>query len=327
MSKLPLTKLSEQIEGRDNILILGLGFDQRCLSVLDNFPLSCASAVVGVSNANWQDRNHAAVSAFRVKAGPNAIVIGEHATSILDVADELLKFLQAPLASNCSSIFLDVTAFSHELLSVVTVLLHSFRATDRVTLLYVGANEYSFNTRPEEIWLSHGVKQIRSILGFPGIMRPSRKLHLIMLAGFEVGRAAEIIMQYEPASLSIGLGKKEMSVSAAHHENNRVFFDRLNEFVLKQEAYADCVTHFEFSCLDPAKTKELLLKHIDGIDCPESKNIVICPLNTKLSTVGVALAAIERPEIQLCYAEPLEYNIEGYASPGSEVTFTKISLG
>jgi hypothetical protein len=43
-------------------------------------------------------------------------------------------------------------------------------------------------------------------------------------------------------------------------------------------------------------------------------------LNTKLSTVGVALAAIENPEIQICYAEPEEYNTDGYSKPGKEVT-------
>lgn len=33
-----------------------------------------------------------------------------------------------------------------------------------------------------------------------------------------------------------------------------------------------------------------------------------------VSTVGVVLAALEHPEIQICYAEPEEYNTDGYAS-------------
>jgi len=38
------------------------------------------------------------------------------------------------------------------------------------------------------------------------------------------------------------------------------------------------------------------------------------------ATVGVALLCLERPEIQLCYAQPIEYNIDGYATPDEWVT-------
>ena len=43
-------------------------------------------------------------------------------------------------------------------------------------------------------------------------------------------------------------------------------------------------------------------------------------MNTKLSTLGAALAAVERPEIQLCYARAIEYNESGYSTPSNQVT-------
>jgi hypothetical protein len=41
-------------------------------------------------------------------------------------------------------------------------------------------------------------------------------------------------------------------------------------------------------------------------------------MNTKLSTSGAALAALEADEIQLCYASARHYNIEGYSRPSQE---------
>jgi hypothetical protein len=140
------------------------------------------------------------------------------------------------------------------------------------------------------------------------------------MAGFEVERAAEVINQYEPSSLSIGKGGRDQSVSILHHEQNKYFFNKLNSFVNDQDTYHHNVKHFDFSCINPFDTKRQLLEHIAEIKTTSDVNIVICPLNTKLSTVGVALAAIENQEIQICYAEPEEYNIENYTEPGDEVT-------
>jgi hypothetical protein len=53
--------------------------------------------------------------------------------------------------------------------------------------------------------------------------KTARALQLIVLVGFEVERAAEVITQYEPSSLSIGLGKKNQSISDGHHDNNKYF--------------------------------------------------------------------------------------------------------
>jgi hypothetical protein len=40
-------------------------------------------------------------------------------------------------------------------------------------------------------------------------------------------------------------------------------------------------------------------------------------MNTKISTIGSALAALEEEAIQLCYAQPLQYNYKSYSTPGN----------
>lgn len=326
MNKLPLTDIHKQLNGGEYVLMLGLGFDSRCLEVLKHFSKSKASHIVGISNAGWSDFNRNSIEEFKSYIGNAGIVLGTNAKDVIAVADEVSAYIQPLLLENNQSILIDVTAISHELLAVLLGIMHNLKVLGQVTLLYVGATEYSFNSTSEEsMWLSRGVKTIRSMLGFPGTMLPSKKLHLIVLAGFEVERASEVIIQYEPASLSIGLGKREQSISTAHHEKNKYFFDKLNDFVKQQQSGNEGIHHFDFSCIDPLHTRNVLLAHIDQITALHDRNFVVCPLNTKLSTVGVILAALERPSIQICYAEPIEYNTDGYARAGNDVTIVEMA--
>jgi hypothetical protein len=324
MHKIPLENIGKHFVSSDYILMVGLGFDSRCLTTLNHFPREKAVHIIGISNVGWNASNEKNITEFKKLAGTNGIVIGDNATSVMEVSDRLIEFIRPLIENHKNSLVIDITSLSHELLVVMLGILHSLQIMKTVTLLYVGASEYSFNAPGEAVWLSRGVRSIRSILGFPGTMLPSKKLHLVILAGFEVERASEVIIRYEPASMSIGLGEREQSVSEAHHVKNKLFFDRLNQFVKEQDVYNEEIHHFEFSCVDPLLTKSQLLSHIDSLKTLGDKNIVICPLNTKLSTVGVVLAAIEHPEIQICYAEPEEYNTEGYSKPGTEVTIISL---
>jgi len=324
--KLPLKELSQNLLGSDYVLLGGLGFDQRCLEVLKNFPRERTVNIIGISNIGSAKFSQNNISAFRELAGPNSVVLGEDAKNIIEIADEVSMCINNILkVRSPKSLLVDITAMSHELLTVVLGILNSKDILNKITLLYVGASQYSFNTKDNEIWLSRGVKDIRSVLGFPGTMLPSRKLHLILLAGFEVERAAEVILRYEPTSLSIGKGARTQSISEKHHQDNKLFFDRLNEFLAQQSFYNEKINHFEFSCVDPVRTKNDLLKHINELPGSQERNIVICPLNTKISTVGAALVAIERPDIQLCYAEPMEYNADGYVKPDEQVSIIDLS--
>ena len=53
-------------------------------------------------------------------------------------------------------------------------------------------------------------------------------------------------------------------------------------------------------------------------------NTVIAPLNTKISTIGADLAALENENIQLAYAKPNIYNVDGYSIPNEFIYLDKI---
>lgn len=325
MNRIPLQSLNDYLTQENYVLIVGLGFDQRCLSILRSFPKNKVERYIGIINGAWKAINKNNIDEFKLVTDGSPLIIGEESLSIINIADEVNCFLANLSDQEKQCLAIDVTSFSHELLVILIGILRKNELLNKAILLYLGASKYSFNTQEEAVWLSRGIVSIRSILGFPGIMLPSKKLHLIVLVGFEVERAKEVIVQYEPTSLSIGLGNRDESVSDTLHDTNKFFFDKLSLFVNEQIPYNLDVQHFEFSCIDPHKTKDKLLEHIATINNRLDKNIVICPLNTKLSTVGASLAALQSPEIQICYAEPEEYNIDGYCIPGNEVAIIKIT--
>lgn len=208
-------------------------------------------------------------------------------------------------------IFVDITTFTHEQLLILVRVLSASRIQRRIIFGYTGADQYSTNTSGEDAWLSKGVSHIRSVLGFPGVLLPSKKSHLILLVGFEYERAKSVIEQYEPTVLSLGLGEPSQSVSEKHYETNQHFFEKVKRFVEIRTSTCSAVETFEFSCIDPISAKRAVLNQVRRVS---QFNTVVCPMNTKISTLGVALAALENRHIQICYSRAITYNETGYST-------------
>ena len=212
---------------------------------------------------------------------------------------------------------IDITTFTHEHLLMLLYFLKTEKLLGKVTFAYTGAQDYSLNTPLAEIWLTKGVKQVRSVIGYPGELVPSKDLHLIVLVGFEHERAQTVIEAYEPARLSLGFAPRLRSVSEQLSETNKAFFAKVQSFVKETRQDTTRVDEFEFSCVDPYQARDAILEQVKK---EHAYNTVICPLNTKISTMGAALVAFEKSEVQLCYSEAAIYNEENYSSPGPTTT-------
>ena len=164
-------------------------------------------------------------------------------------------------------------------------------------------------------WLSEGIAEIRSVLGFSGDLAIRGGLKLVVLAGFEWDRARRLIDAYDPSMLAIGLGRRADAIEEIHYEKNEYFVEKL------MHHYPDAI-QFEFSCNDAVATAEIIAKQCRDM----SLTPVVAPLNTKISTVGAALAAITDPRIQLCYAQAAVYNCASYSIPSEYFRVFSISL-
>lgn len=198
-------------------------------------------------------------------------------------------------------VVVDITTFTREVLLVLikVLSLEKFKGSFLISFVYTPSESY-----PE--WLSKGVRDIRSVFGYSGLYLPSKKLMLIVLNGFEVERTNEIIDSFEPNKILLGKPSELDSI------NGELSLTACRKFELINNRYHSIISeNFEFSCKDILKTKNVLKELVEKYQ--EEFNIVISPLNNKISTLAVGLLGLENENIQVCYASANQYNIKSYS--------------
>jgi hypothetical protein len=321
--KVPLGGLNSVLKDQPELFIGMASFESRCLSVAMHMDKSALRGAIILSNDKHSNLIATNIRTLRELCGSAGWVkdVRLNMGSPLKTCDEIKANVIDEIKSTTGLTIVDVTTFTHEQVLILFKFLSDENLLQRVAFCYNGASGYSVGSLIDQKWLSRGILQVRSVLGYPGVMLPSRKLHLIVLVGFEYERAQAVIERFEPALLSLGLGPRAQSVTESHHDVNRSFFERIRQFANTTTSTLKDVHQFEFSCIDPEQTGLALQRHLAGFG---EFNTVVCPMNTKLSTLGTALAAASQPEIQLCYAQPAEYNVNGYSTPGPDVSVFRV---
>jgi hypothetical protein len=301
---LPLEQLHKDL-GHVDVLICSASYETRCLSVPQALDPKAVGAVYVLRNedvlGNGISHATSIANLFQVKA--NEVVISKSNPVI--TADKIIDCISGLMFGDEGRLLVDITAFTHETLLVLFKII-SETVSDQIDVRYVytGAKDYDPGTTPNQKWLSRGVSDICSVLGYPGEMRPSRKSHLIVLVGFEDERAGKLIEMYEPAVLSLGVGKVG-PVSEHLFNVNETYYKKLIEMRSGAE-------NFSFSPTDAYAVRDTVLEQVQKIG---DYNVIVAPMNTKISTLGVALAAFENPNIQICYARANSYNVDNYSEP------------
>ena len=223
------------------------------------------------------------------------------------------KLFQSVLDCNFSNALLDISTFTRENFLMILKLFQQIPfKTKKLTLCYNPSKNYSSNSSKniEKLWLSKGVRNIRAVLGYSGDFYPIKKLLLIVLVGFEVERAQIIIDNFEPSVLLLGKAPKEKSYNSELAIINELKFNKLKS--LNPDSRL-----FEFSCIEFQPTIEALSSIIEQNS--NNYNIVISPLNNKISTLAVAATVNKYPEVQICYASTNVYNINAYSSSSDDI--------
>lgn len=201
-------------------------------------------------------------------------------------------------------IVIDITTFTREVLLILFKALNqpSYMNRSNVHLVYTPAENY-----PCE-WLTKGVRYIRSIFGYSGMILPSKKLMLVILNGFENERTEEIINSFEPNAILLGKPSYEESINGKLGDRGKEKFEQI-----KQRHLSNIVEEFEFSCVEVDKTMNVIEKLINKYG--KEYNIVLSPLNNKVSTIAASFVALKNDNIQVCYASANQYNINEYSTP------------
>lgn len=315
-----LSDLSKHLDDQYDLFICSSSFEERSLSITKNINTKIFRRSLILSNQDLQPyvgKNKAEL----LKIYGTASEIVEVCTGDpLITADSIMSHVSSVVKEGfASSILLDITTFTHESLLILLRLLEIYCNASKITCAYANASEYSVGDDVKQKWLSRGIGEVRSVLGYPGKIVPSRETHLILIVGYEHERAGGLIAAIEPHSISLGFGRSGSATTDKDQDAN----ERYMHLVEQVATSFSEINKFEIPCNDPYGTKDELLKQIDLV---KDKNVVIAPMNNKLSTVGTAMAAIESPDVQLCYPPALRYNFDNYSSPGSHCYLFNLEL-
>lgn len=288
----------------NTVFLCCASFEGRCLSVAKNLDMSKVAASYVFQYKEFKCQTDIKAKRLMKRLKCNSTIELSNSNPIL-LTDAFVKVLDEIVEIHLdSNLLIDITTFTREGLLVLIKLLKNRFDSSKVQLIYNCASKMSNE-------LSMGPRAFRSVMGYAGLLSPAKKNHLVILFGYEVDRARALIDDYEPDLISIGTGSKDLSIRTELHKRNVRFVHQLQSY------YSDSFNSFEVSVRDPAETCRGLQDYLNNIDS-ENYNVIISPMNTKLSTVGVALFALEHNEVQVCYSEMSSYNYKSFSSPSDE---------
>ena len=315
--RLPLTEL-KGVVGQIDVFICCGSFEERSVSVAEAIAPRLAGTAIIVSNPTLGGSADESTRRLETLFDGQSVSVRLNSSDPLATADEIGAALGSVGSAAPIRYLVDISTFTHEALLILFKLIVLRRQpSDQVLFAYAGASEYAPGCPKEEKWLSQGVTTVRSVLGYSGQILPGRDTHLVILVGYEHERAAQLIQLFQPDRLSLGHGIAG-SATSEKHESAMGYFAQL---VRDSSATMGNVSEFEFSCSDPLDAMNHILAEVHA---SPGLNHIAAPMNTKLSTIGCALAAAKDESLQLCYAQARLYNVDDYSSPGDHCYLTDL---
>jgi len=230
----------------------------------------------------------------------------------IKTVDIFIKTLDGLLKDKINHVLIDTTTFTREWLLMLIALLNHGKYTN-INVKYA----YSYAATLSAEWLSTRPLKLRTVLGYPGSVLPSKRNHLFLILGHEIERALSIIDEIEPAKLTVIVGAKDGSVNQEMYQRNRYF-----ENFIKNN-YGSISQTYDINVRDYAQSFEDLKKVIVN---DNSANIIVAPLNTKISTLAAGFVALNDKSIQICYLPMEQYNQEDFSTPSNENVYFSASI-
>ena len=287
-------------------------FEKRCLSVIENIPVEKINRGIIFINNEVISESVQNLERFMHILKEKALIKHINLFNPIEVADSIIDVINANCAKiDSPRILVDITSFTHEALLIFLAISKRFLRNAYVEYAYSNASVYASElTDTKEQWLSRGIREVRSVLGYPGDIKPSQETVLIMMVGYECERALQVIDSISPEELIITYNDANGSTDQTNSDANQYHADLLKELA----AYYQKPKQFVIPSNNPFETAKKLEDVISQIQ--PDVNIIIAPMNNKLATVGAGIVALKRPKIQLCYAPAIYYNTSSYSVEG-----------
>lgn len=307
--KMVVSQINDVLPG-DSAFLCFASFEERCYTLAQNIKGEKIKKAYAFRNVDPpMDINNSGNINIICSCLKNLSAVEVNLCLPTVLADKMFFVILEIIKAQIKNIIIDISTFTHEALLILLKIVYDQQLSfESILLVYNGASEYA-------TWLSMGCKNIRNVVGFPGLFNPAYKNHLIILTGFEKERATKLVELFEPDVLSIGYGSEPTDNN--HLKTMQKMKEDFNDWF---ENVGLPWSQFDFSC---SKIDSTMDKVKDIIDNGQNENIILVPLNTKLSTISVALIALKNKRVQVVYPIPEAYNLL-YSKPSDN--FTVIDL-
>ena len=325
MEDFKIDEFSEKVRTLYDMFICSSSFEERCLPIarkVSEYKLASEALIFeNMDSAEHVEKNCGILQElFSGYYDKVEVYLTDPIKSADNISEEFRKKWDR---ESSAEVLVDITTFTHEILLMVLAAMKRDYPNLKVSCCYINASEYAWDEPDQQKkWLSRGLRnEVRTILGYAGNMVPSKKTQLIVIVGYEYERAVQIIESMEADAISLGYGISSDAVT----DKNKGANEQFARLIRKVTAYYDDIPDFIVPCNDPYKLRDTLLDKIEEIG--NDYNIVVIPMNNKISTVGVALACQKKPDIQLCYAPARVYNYQYYSRAGKKCYLFSLAKG
>lgn len=307
-----INKLCHSVTQEYDLFICFNSFEERCITIASHIPIDKFASALIFTNEIHLENEEENLQKLRKIFSEKGVIVQLDLSSPVDTADKIIEHLNKNnLALGKKRVFVDITTFTHETLLILFAIFKEKYNEAEIICGYNNAKEYSSDKKDiKSKWLSRGIGEVRSVLGYPGNLKPSQDNLLMVIVGYEFERAARIIDAISPDYLWIGYNIENNATTEKDRDANKGYARLLNNMA----AYYEQTTKFVVPSNNPYVAFEAIRKKLDTIG--NKINVTIVPMNNKLSTLGVALIGLTNPEIQICYAPALIYNTSSYSIPG-----------
>jgi hypothetical protein len=312
IEKVNLSEINDALAGHFDLFLCTSSFENRCLSVAKNINTSNLKNAIIYFNRDLRDHVNFNLQRLQKYLGKISNSVELSTSDPIFSADQMIQSISSAIdVSKKTTVLIDVTTFTHEFLMIILQIFKERFPNSTLKGLYSNAKSYSTKKDLEKKWLSWGIREVRSVLGYPGDIIPTRKTHLILIVGYEYERASSLIEFIEPSSISLGYGKSASATTEKNQEANELYMRLVKQAAV---SFSD-VGKFEIPCNNPYEAQIEIERQI--VNFPEM-NVLISPMNNKLTTIATARAVMNRTNAQVCYAQAVHYNYLNYSEPGSQ---------
>lgn len=287
---------------RVDLLVTVASWEDRCtLGIRDD--LHCYEPVHVIvyfvdSYAEWTESARTEISALCTERGAK-FEMRELSAGDPSNGWAVLKETLSSLRGNRSQVLVDLSTMPRDIIWMVLWFLD-----------YAGAKTSYVYHRPREYsreWLSRDPRKPRLVYKLSGTPRLGAKTALLVLAGYDVERTAQLMRHYEPSITLLGL-----QAPGDDDDNDRRMKQHRERFESDKS-----VKIFEVDAYARDHGQSVLWAQI--ADLPDTHNVIMSSLGPKPTAIAMYRIHREDPRIGLSYAPSREFNKEYSSGIGQAI--------